>query len=44
MAVPSSARPPNGLGVATFDNCIAKAGNRTAVSNCISRLANDIRP
>jgi hypothetical protein len=28
----------------TFDNCIAKAGNRSAVSNCIARLANDIRP
>jgi cytochrome bd-type quinol oxidase subunit 2 len=27
-----------------FDNCIAKAGNRSAVSNCIARLANDIRP
>jgi hypothetical protein len=28
----------------TFDNCIAKAGNRSAVSDCIARLANDIRP
>jgi membrane-bound ClpP family serine protease len=28
----------------TFDNCIAKAGNRTAVSDCIARLAKDIRP
>jgi hypothetical protein len=28
----------------TFDNCIAKAGNRSAVSSCIARLANDIRP
>jgi membrane-bound ClpP family serine protease len=28
----------------TFDNCIARAGNRSAVSNCIARLANDIRP
>ena len=27
----------------TFDNCIAKASNRTAVSNCIARLARDIR-
>ena len=27
-----------------FDNCIAKAGNRSAVSSCIARLANDIRP
>jgi hypothetical protein len=27
----------------TFDNCIAKAGNRSAVSSCIARLANDIR-
>jgi hypothetical protein len=27
-----------------FDNCIAKAGNRSAVSNCIARLANDIGP
>jgi hypothetical protein len=30
--------------VTTFDNCIARAGNRSAVSNCIARLANDIRP
>jgi len=28
----------------TFDNCIAGAGNRSAVSNCIARLANDVRP
>jgi hypothetical protein len=28
----------------TFDNCIATAGNRSAVSSCIARLANDIRP
>jgi hypothetical protein len=28
----------------TFDDCIAKAGNRSAVSSCIARLANDIRP
>jgi membrane-bound ClpP family serine protease len=28
----------------SFDNCIAKAGNRSAVSNCIARLANDIKP
>ena len=28
----------------TFDNCIAKAANRSAVSDCIARLANDIRP
>jgi hypothetical protein len=28
----------------TFDNCMARAGNRTAVSNCIARLAKDIRP
>ena len=28
----------------SFDNCIAKAGNRTAVSDCIARLARDIRP
>ena len=28
----------------TFDKCIAKAGNRSAVSNCIARLANDIWP
>jgi uncharacterized membrane protein len=27
-----------------FDNCIAKAGNRSEVSNCIARLSNDIRP
>ena len=28
----------------TFDNCIAKAGNRSAVSACIERFANDVRP
>ena len=28
----------------TFDNCIAKAGNRSAIANCIARLADDIRP
>ena len=28
----------------TFDNCIARAGNRSAVSNCIAQFANDIRP
>jgi hypothetical protein len=28
----------------TFNHCIAKAGNRSAVSTCIARLANDIRP
>jgi len=27
----------------SFDNCIAKAGNRSAVSDCIARLADDIR-
>jgi membrane-bound ClpP family serine protease len=27
-----------------FDNCIAQASDRTAVSNCIARLSNDIRP
>ncbi len=26
-----------------FDNCIAKAGNRTEVSSCIARFANDVR-
>ncbi len=26
-----------------FDKCIAKAGNRTEVSNCIARFANDVR-
>ena len=26
-----------------FDNCIAKAGNRSEVANCIARLANSIR-
>jgi hypothetical protein len=28
----------------SFDNCIAKAGDRSAVSNCIARFANDVRP
>jgi hypothetical protein len=28
----------------TFDNCIARAGNRSAVSDCIARFANDVRP
>jgi len=28
----------------SFDNCIAKAGNRSAVSNCIAQFANDVRP
>jgi hypothetical protein len=28
----------------SFDNCIAKAGNRSAVSACIQRFANDVRP
>ena len=28
----------------TFDSCIAKAGNRSAVVNCITHLANGIRP
>jgi hypothetical protein len=27
-----------------FDRCIAQAGNRSEVSNCIARLAKDIRP
>ena len=27
----------------SFDNCIAKASNRSQVSNCIARLANSIR-
>jgi len=27
-----------------FDKCIAKAGNRTDVSSCITRFANDVRP
>src|SRR5919198_247663 len=26
-----------------FDKCIAQAGNRTEVSNCIARFANDVR-
>jgi hypothetical protein len=28
----------------TFDKCMAKAGDRTAVSNCLARLAQNIRP
>ena len=28
----------------TFDNCLVKAGDRSAVASCIERLANDIRP
>ena len=28
----------------TFDNCVAKAGDRSAVSSCIARFANDVRP
>lgn len=28
----------------SFDNCIAKAGDRSAVSDCIARFANDVRP
>ena len=28
----------------TFDNCIARAGNRSAVSNCIAQFANGVRP
>ena len=28
----------------TFDNCVARAGNRSAVSNCIAQFANDVRP
>ena len=27
-----------------FDNCVAKAGDRSAVSDCIARFANDVRP
>jgi hypothetical protein len=27
-----------------FDRCIAQASNRSEVSQCIARLANDIRP
>lgn len=29
---------------ARFDKCIAQAGNRAAVSTCISRFANEVRP
>ena len=28
----------------TFDSCIAKAGNRSAIVNCMTHLANSIRP
>jgi hypothetical protein len=28
----------------TFDNCVARAGNRRAVSDCIAQFANDVRP
>src|SRR6185437_13800172 len=28
----------------TFDNCIARAGNRSAVANCIAQFANGVRP
>jgi hypothetical protein len=28
----------------SFDNCIAKAGDRTEVSSCIARLSTDIQP
>jgi hypothetical protein len=28
----------------TFDNCIAKAGDRRAVATCIAQFANDVRP
>jgi hypothetical protein len=35
---------PNTSVFTTFDNCIAKAGDHSAVSSCIARLANDIRP
>ena len=27
-----------------FDKCVAQAGNRTDVSRCIARLANEVRP
>ena len=27
-----------------FDKCIAQAGNRAEVSNCIARFANEVRP
>jgi hypothetical protein len=29
---------------ARFDKCIAQAGNRTDVSACIARFANEVRP
>jgi hypothetical protein len=28
----------------SFDNCIAKAGDRSAVANCIAQFAKDVRP
>jgi hypothetical protein len=28
----------------TFDSCIAKAGNRSAIVSCITQLANGVRP
>ena len=28
----------------SFDQCIAKAGNRAAVANCIAQFANGVRP
>lgn len=28
----------------SFDQCIAKAGNRSAVANCIAQFANGVRP
>jgi len=28
----------------TFDSCIAKAGNRSAIVSCLTQLANGIRP
>jgi hypothetical protein len=27
-----------------FDNCLIQSGNRAEVSQCIARLANDVRP
>jgi hypothetical protein len=27
-----------------FDNCLIQSGNRTEVSQCIARFANDVRP
>ena len=29
---------------ATFDKCIAQAGDRSAVSNCIADFAKQVRP